>query len=183
MMPMVLGLCGSLREPSYTRMAMQRVLDATAQRGAQRELAHGDPLRLPWCDGRPTEEYPPIVHQFRQRASEADALVIGSPQYCDTYSAVIKNAIELLGADVFGGKVVGIVTVAEGSSAMGAFQALQSLCFSLNAWVIPITAAVPAAARVFENPESPFAQQVLAHVDALGAAIPETITRLQRRRP
>ena len=183
MTPLVLGLCGSLREPSYTRMAIQRVLDATAQGGVRRELDHGESLRLPWCDGRPTEDYPPVVRQFRQRVAEADALVIGSPQYCDTYSAVIKNAIELLGADIFRGKVVGIVTVAEGSSAMGAFQSLQSLCFSLNAWVIPITAAVPVAAHVFENPESPFAQQVLAHVDALGAAIPETITRLQRRRP
>ena len=162
---------------------MQRVLDAAAQGGVRGELVHGKPLRLPWCDGRPTEDYPPIVHQFRQFVSQADALVIGSPQYCDTYSAVIKNAIELLGADVFRGKVVGIVTVAEGSSAMGAFQSLQSLCFSLNAWVIPITAAVPAAAHVFENAESPLSQQVLAHVDALGAAIPEAITRIRRRRP
>lgn len=140
-------------------------------------------MRLPWCDGRRAEDYPAAVHQFRQRVSEADALVLGSPQYCDTFSAVMKNAIELLGADLLRGKIVGIVTVAEGLSAMGAFQSLQSLCCSLNAWIIPVTAAVPAAAQVFAEPESPFARQVLVHVDALGTAIPETIARFRRKIP
>ena len=97
MTPLVLGLCGSLREPSYTRMAIQRVLDATAQGGVRRSWLTENRCA---CPGATAGRRRTTLRraQFRQRVAEADALVIGSPQYCDTYSAVIKNAIELLGA-------------------------------------------------------------------------------------
>lgn len=183
MSALILGICGSLRQPSRTRQAVERALAAASRQGAETELLYGDPLRLPLCDGRPESQLPPEVGFLRERVRAASALVLGSPEYCGTYSAVMKNVIEWLGSAVLEKKVVGVVTVAEGSSAQGSLRALRELCLLEGAWVIPAAAAVPLVERVFHQPESPFAQSVLRQVDALGAALPEAVRRLRREQP
>jgi NAD(P)H-dependent FMN reductase len=179
----ILGICGSLRHPSRTRQALERALAAAAREGAETALLHGDAVRLPLCDGRPESEVPPEVAALRERAREAAALVLGSPEYCGTYSAVIKNVIEWLGTAILEKKVVGVVTVAEGASAQGSLRALRELCLLEGSWVIPAAAAIPFVEKVFTQPESPLSQSVLRHVDALGAALPEAIRRLRQRQP
>ena len=60
-------------------------------------------------------------------------------------------AIDLMGFDQFGGKMVGLVGVAGG--AMGALSALASLRTigrSLHAWVVPEQAMIPHAWKVFD---------------------------------
>lgn len=179
----ILGICGSLRQPSHTRRALERVLTAAARAGAETELVHGDPVRLPLCDGRPESEVPLEVRALRQRARHASALVLGSPEYCGTYSAVIKNVIEWLGTAVLEKKVVAVVTVAEGASAHGSLRALRELCLLEGAWVVPAAAAVPLVEKVFAQPEAPLATTVLRHLDALGAALPEAVRRLRAEQP
>lgn len=178
--PAILGLCGSLREPSYTRRALERVLAAAARRGAATALLHGAALDLPLCDGRDDAASPEPVRALRGRVREAGALVIGSPEYCGTYSAVTKNLVEWLGPALLGGKPIGVVTVAEGASAAASCAALQGLCLGLGAWVVPIPAVVPLAGRVFAGPESPLARATLGQLDALGAALPGAARRLAR---
>lgn len=179
----ILAICGSLRHPSRTRQALEQVLAAAAREGAETALLAGDPVRLPLCDGRPESLVPPEVSALRRRAREASALVLGSPEYCGTYSAVIKNVIEWLGPAVLEKKVVGVVTVAEGPSAHGSLRALRELCLLEGAWVIPAAAAVPLVEKVFAQPDSPLATSVLRHLDALGAALPEAVRRLRAEVP
>jgi NAD(P)H-dependent FMN reductase len=76
---------------------------------------------------------------------------VGTPEYHGSYSGVLKNAIDLMGFDQFGGKMIGLVGVAGG--AMGGLSALASLRTigrSLHSWVIPEQALVPNAWKVFD---------------------------------
>lgn len=174
----VVALSGSLRTPSMTRLALERVLAAAAAAGLETELVAGAALRLPLCDGG---DAPPEVTALAARATGASVLLLGTPEYCGTYSAVIKNAIEWLGPRVLAKKVVAVVSVAVGGSASGSQRALQELALREGAWVIPAQAAVPYAEKIFAAPEAPISRSVLAHLDALGAALPEAIRRLGPR--
>ena len=173
---LVLGLVGSLRVPSHTGVAVDRVL--AAMQGVPAKRLDQQCLVLPLCDGRPEARLPAAVVRLRAEVAAAQALVIGSPQYNNCFSAVIKNALEWIGPGLMRGRIVGIVTVAEGASAMGAATALQSLCVGMGAWVVPVMATVPLAEHVFAEPSAPFAAEVLRSLDTLGAAIPEACRRL-----
>ncbi|HBL29015.1 MAG TPA: hypothetical protein DD490_19445, partial [Acidobacteria bacterium] len=76
------------------------------------------------------------------------------------------------------GKVVGVVTVAEGPSAQGSLRALRELCLLEGAWVVPAAAAIPLVEQVFAQPSAPLAVSVLRHLDALGKALPGALRRL-----
>lgn len=172
----VLGLVGSLRLRSFTRVAVERVLSGV--RGMPVKLLEQETLMLPLCDGRPPARFPAEVVNMREEIRQARAIVIGSPQYNGSFSAVVKNALEWIGPELMSGRVVGIITVAEGASALGAATALQSLCLGMGAWVIPVTATVPLAEQVFARPTAPFSAAVLHSLDELAAAIPEACRRL-----
>jgi len=172
----VLGLVGSLRVPSLTAVAVERVLAAVE--GIPVKRLEQQKLALPLCDGRTEDEPPGSVAELRSEVASSRALVIGSPQYNGSFSAVIKNALEWLGPELLRGRVVGVVTVAEGASAMGAATGLQALCIGMGAWVVPVTATVPLAAHVFAEPSAPFAAEILRGLDTLGATISEACRRL-----
>lgn len=174
----ILALCGSLRADSYTWRAAREVLNAAQAEGASTELVAGNALQLPWCDGRGEPDFPASVRALRHKVATAGALVLATPEYCGTFSAVLKNAIEWIGPELLAGKVIGVVAVAAGPSADGALVALRELCLREGAWVIPARAAVPLAERVFGEPDEPFSQCVLEHLRALGTALPEAVARI-----
>ncbi|HBK57628.1 MAG TPA: hypothetical protein DDZ76_15285 [Xanthomonadales bacterium] len=176
----ILGLCGSLRPGSYTRQAATIVLDAAHAEGASTALASDVELNLPLCDGRPEQAAPGAVIALRERVRRADALLLATPEYCGTLSAVLKNAIEWIGPEILAGKIIGVVSVAASTSADGSMVALRELCLREGAWVIPARASVPMAERVFGLPDDEFSSLVLAHLHALGTALPEAVNRIDR---
>ncbi|NJO81368.1 MAG: NAD(P)H-dependent oxidoreductase [Blastochloris sp.] len=82
----VLGICGSLRAESYTRQALAMALAAAQHRGAEVVTLHNAELTLPLCNGTDPKTVPDVVH-LRTRVQSADALLIGSPEYCGTLSS------------------------------------------------------------------------------------------------
>ena len=146
----VVGLCGSLRSGSYTRMALQAALARAAEGGAKTRLLDLRDYKLVFADG--AKEYPPDVPRLRQDVKEAHGIILGTPEYHSSFSGVLKNALDLMGFDEFEGKLVGLVGVSGGK--MGAFDAMQHLrgiCRAIHAWVIPEQAGVPEAWRVFDG--------------------------------
>lgn len=176
----VLGICGSLRAESYTRQALAMALAAAQHRGAEVVTLHNAELTLPLCNGTDPKTVPDVVH-LRTRVQSADALLIGSPEYCGTLSAVLKNAFEWLSPNILIGKVVGVLAVAEGASAQGALGALQQICWLQGAWVLPLVVTVPFAHTTFSQPERPFAQQTMRQLDLLGTNLIETTQRLRKK--
>ena len=148
----VVGIVGSLRPGSYTRQAVKIALQGASEKGATIRLIDLRDYELPFCDGEHDQvaRYPDAV-RLQQDVAAAQGIILGTPDYHGSFSGVLKNALDLMGFDEFGGKVVGLVGVSGG--AMGTVNALNDLRKvgrSLHAWVVPQQAAVPQASTHFD---------------------------------
>jgi len=151
LMVRVVGIAGSLRERSHTRMAMERALDAAAAAGADAELLDLRGFDLPPLN--PDVEGQGDGPELTARVRDADAVLLGTPMYHGSYSGVLKNAVDYCGFDEFEGKTVGLLGVAGGAFPITALEHLRSVCRALDAWVLPHQAAVPRASAAFEDGE------------------------------
>jgi len=147
--PHVVGIVGSLRDGSYTDIAVERALDAAADAGGTTELLDLREYDLPVfdADDREAGDAPEVRHRIR----EADSILLGTPVYHGSYSAPLKNALDYCGFDEFENKTVGLLAVAGGGFPITALEHLRSVCRALDCWVIPHQAAVPRARDVVEN--------------------------------
>ena len=148
----VAGSCGSLRQGSFTRMALQVALAGAQEAGAQTRLIDLRAYHLIFCDGKEDESgYPTDIFTLRAEVRAAQGIILATPEYHGGYSGVLKNALDLMGFDEFEGKMLGLVGVSGGG--MGAFGALNSLRAvgrALHAWVVPEQASIPEAWKVFD---------------------------------
>src|SRR5262245_9965263 len=94
----VVGLCGSIRRGSYTRMAVKIALQGGHEVGAQTQLIDRKDYRLLFCDGKEDESaYPEDVFKLRREISNAQGIILGTPEYHGSFSGVLKNALDLMG--------------------------------------------------------------------------------------
>jgi NAD(P)H-dependent FMN reductase len=149
--PHVAGLCGSLRETSYTRMALRHALAEADSYGATTALIDLRECDLPVFDA--DNRHAGDADRLCDRLQRADSVILGSPMYHGSYSAPLKNAIDYSGFDEFDSTTVGLLGVSGGRFPTGAVEHLRSVCRALNAWVIPHQAVVPNASSQFEGGE------------------------------
>lgn len=147
--PRVVGLSGSRRDGSYTRIALQTALAGSEQAGAETDLLDLRTLDIPPFD--PDASTPSDVEMLNGSLQETDAILLGTPMYHGSYSGVLKNAIDHCGFDEFENKTVGLLAVAGGSFPITAIEHLRSVCRALNAWVLPYEAAVPRVSDAAED--------------------------------
>ncbi|PSQ32364.1 FMN reductase [Halobacteriales archaeon SW_10_68_16] len=147
--PTVVGVPGSLREESYTRVALDHALGAASDRGAETELLDLRHFELPVFDAdhRDADD----ADDLQARVRRADSVLLGTPMYHGSYSAPLKNALDYCGFDEFENTTVGLLAVAGGSFPITALEHLRSVCRALNAWVLPYQAAVPTSRSQFED--------------------------------
>ncbi|MDS0221615.1 NAD(P)H-dependent oxidoreductase [Haloarcula sp. S1AR25-5A] len=141
--PHVVGVVGSLREQSYTRVGIERALAAAEDMGATTELLDLREFDLPVFDADQREAGDAVA--FADSIHAADSILLGTPVYHGSYSGVLKNALDYCGFDEFEHKTVGLLAVAGGGFPITALEHLRSVCRALNCWVIPHQAAVPKA--------------------------------------
>ncbi|ELZ17236.1 NADPH-dependent FMN reductase [Haloterrigena salina JCM 13891] len=147
----VAAVCGSLREASTTRAALERVLEAAERGGATTELLDLREFELPTFDADRDREDAGDAEELAARLREADAIVLGSPMYHGSFSSPLKTAIDYCGFDEFRGKTVGLLAVSGGAFPVTALEHMRSVCRALNAWVIPHEAAVPNSHSAIED--------------------------------
>jgi len=145
----VVAICGSLRDASYTRIALEHALDAAADAGASTELLDLREWDLPVYDADADDAGD--ADALRERVRVADSVLLGSPMYHGSYSAPMKNALDYCGFDEFEHTTVGLLGVAGGSFPITTLEHLRSVGRALNAWVIPHQAAIPRASSAFED--------------------------------
>ena len=147
----VVAVCGSLRERSYTRLALERSLDGVREAGGTGEVLDLREYDLPVLDA--DEDAQGDSEAVVERVGDADALVLGTPVYHGSYSGVLKNALDHCGFDEFDGKTVGLLAVSGGGFPVTALEHLRSVCRALNAWVLPHQAALPRVSAQFDGGE------------------------------
>jgi NAD(P)H-dependent FMN reductase len=145
----VVALCGSLRDDSHTRTALEVALDAAESAGASTELVDLRALDLPVFDADADDAGD--ADRLQSTVAAADAILLGTPMYHGSYSSPLKTALDYCGFDEFEDKTVGLLAVAGGGFPVTALDHLRSVCRSLNAWVIPHQAAIPSAYEQFED--------------------------------
>lgn len=143
----VVGICGSLRPRSLTRIALRVALQGAEEVGAKTRLIDLREYNLVFCDGKEDErEYPADVFRLREEVMQATGVILGTPEYHGSFSGVLKNAIDLMGFKELEAKIVGLVGVSGGR--MGAVNALNGLRVvgrSVHAWVVPEQVSIPQA--------------------------------------
>jgi NAD(P)H-dependent FMN reductase len=109
----VIALSGSLRKAS-SNTALLRAAAAAAPEGVTIDVRtlHG----IPVYDGdEEARGVPAVVLELREAIKAADAVLIGSPEYNNSISGVLKNGLDWLsrpsgeGAKTFGGKPVAVM--------------------------------------------------------------------------
>ncbi|OYR39432.1 MULTISPECIES: NADPH-dependent FMN reductase [unclassified Halorubrum] len=147
--PRVVGVAGSLRETSYTRLAVGRALDGVRRAGGTPEPIDLREYDLPTYDA--DRGSAGDADAFTARVRAADAVLLGTPMYHGSYSSTLKTALDYCGFEEFEDKTVGLLAVAGGGFPVTALEHLRSVCRALNAWVIPHQVAVPRAHAQFED--------------------------------
>ena len=147
----VVGVPGSLRDASYTRVAVNRALDGVRRAGGDAELLDLREYDLPTFDADRADAGD--ASAFADRIRAADAVVLGTPMYHGSYSSTLKTALDYCGFDEFENKTVGLLAVAGGGFPVTALEHLRSVCRALNAWVIPHQVAVPNASSQIDDGE------------------------------
>ena len=150
---LVVGVCGSLRPGSHTRMALSLALEGAQEVGAQTQLIDLHEYELVFCDGREDEDsYPEGVARLCHELQRAQGIILGTPEYHGGFSGVLKNALDLTGFAEFEGKMLGLIGVSGGSGgAANALNNLRAIGRSLHAWVVPEQASIPAAEEAFDE--------------------------------
>lgn len=93
----LIGIVGSLSQPSRTRAAVEVALDAAGEtHGVETDLLHLAEHDLETADGRRLSEYGTETRAALERVLESRAFVLGTPVYRGSYSGVLKNLLDLV---------------------------------------------------------------------------------------
>lgn len=146
----IIGLCGSLRENSHTRLALKAALKGAEQAGAVTELVDLREYNLVFCHGG--EDYPEDVHKLRKLVMQSHGVILATPEYHGSFSGVLKNALDLMSFDEFEGKMMGLIGLSAGAlGGNDAINTLRTVGRSLHAWVVPEQVSIPFADGVFSK--------------------------------
>jgi NAD(P)H-dependent FMN reductase len=149
--PHVVALVGSLRDGSYTRLALEHALAESEAMGASTDCIDLRDLDLSVFDADARDIDDALALKERVRA--ADSVLLGTPSYHGSYSSVLKTALDYCGFDEFEHTTVGLLSVSGGAFPITPLDHLRSVARALNAWVIPHQAAIPRVSDKFEGDE------------------------------
>jgi FMN reductase len=137
----VLAVSGSMREGSYSRRALEVVLEAARRRGAETSLLDLRTARLPmYVPDAPPADAAGHVAPVTEAVGWADALVLGSPDYHGSVSGAMKNFLDYHWEE-FTGKLFGYVCASheKGLTVMDQMRTAVRQCYG---WSLPYGASV-----------------------------------------
>ena len=169
----VLGICGNMRPNSGTLAVLKIALEAAEGAGAQTEYVDIAAAPLPFCDARSDDStYPIEVHQFRERVRSAQGIILASPDYHNSFSGSLKNALDLCGSVEFDHKIIGIIGVAGGATgAMDAISHIRTVMRSFGAWAVPHQVSISNSNKLFSAPNQIADPIILKRIEKLGTDV------------
>ncbi len=172
MKTIILGVSGSLGRDSATRGALDAALVGASRKGAEVRVVDLRDIDLPFCDGRPSDAYPASVQAWRLAVRDADGIIFASPEYHNSLTGSLKNAIDLLDREDMRGTMCGIVGVAGGSQGAGhTVSALRTILRAFGAWVVPLQVSIANAAQAVAPDGSVADQTIRERLEQLGEEV------------
>ena len=189
----ILGIAGSTRRESLNRKLLH-----VALRGAESidvEIEHLDlrDLAIPLYDGdsETSQGMPDGVRRLREALKLSDGVIIASPEYNGSMTAVLKNAIDWTSRPdpqfpedprmvAWRGKAAGIISTSPGG--LGGVRGLDHLRAVLNHMgmaVVTLQAAIPAGHEAFHDNGSILDASQHAEVESVGRAVAERASSLE----
>jgi len=147
MIPLIVGIGGTLRPQSSSERALAVSLEAARAAGARTELIAGPELSFaPYEFGVPRASG---AQRYISALRECDGLIIASPSYHGGIPGLLKNAIDYiedLARDerpYLTDRSVGLIVCAAGWQAVGVtLTGLRSVVHALRGWPTPLGAGL-----------------------------------------
>jgi len=171
----IVTLLGSVQSNTNTGKALAEVENYLREQGA--EVERIDPLKLEL--NMPGLGDTKDAEGIRELASAADGIIMATPEYHGSYSAVIKLIIENLGyPSVMEGKPTVLLGVAAGGpGATKAIEHLRSLSAHIGCMTLPKAVSVANAYRVFDKEGKCTDEDLVKRFHALGDALISSIKK------
>ena len=136
----VLGVCGSTRVGSRTKIMVELALETAREAGADARLLDLREVQLPVFETRREDvwELPP-VKRVVETAEWADAFILGTPEYHGGISGALKNWLDYL-YDELSGKLCGVVSASGGGGGVTSILATKQSFAYCHGFNIPFHA-------------------------------------------
>lgn len=186
--PKILGFSGSTREGSFNKKLVKVALAGAAAAGAETTFIDLRDFAMPMFDEDVEKAgIPQGVTQFRELMKSHHGLLIASPEYNGSVSAVLKNAIDWATRTVgneaplscFNGKVAGLMATSPGG--LGGIRGLahiRAILGGIKVLVIPDQIALPKAHEAFDAQGNMVDEKMRAAVHGIGASVSNIVKRL-----
>jgi arsenic resistance protein ArsH len=151
--PRILLLYGSLRERSFSRLAVEEAARLLRYFGAETRIF--DPSDLPLPDQVKGDDHP-AVHELREHAFWSEGMVWCSPERHGQISGIIKAQIDHLPLEMAGrrptqGRTLAVMQVSGGSQSFNAVNSLRLLGRWMRMISIPNQSSVAMAYKEFDE--------------------------------
>jgi len=185
----IIAFAGSTRKDSYNKKLVKIAVEGAKEAGA--EVTHIDledyPMPIFDEDFEKNEGHPENVRKLKDLFLEHNGLLISSPEYNSSFSAVFKNTIDWLSRPVKGypplecfiDKVAVLMAASPGSlgGLRGLFQ-VRWVLGNINVTVLPNQIALTSAGSAFENDTTLKDSKMHNNIRGLGKKLTETINKL-----
>lgn len=151
--PRILLLYGSLRERSFSRLAVEEAARLLQLFGAEMRIF--DPSGLPLPDQVPGDDHP-AVHEIREHALWSEGMVWCSPERHGQITGIMKAQIDHLPLEMKGmrptqGRTLAVMQVSGGSQSFNAVNTLRLLGRWMRMFTIPNQSSVAMAYKEFDE--------------------------------
>ena len=176
----IVGITGSLRQGSYSALALKEAVNRVEALGAAAEILDLREMELPFCNGG--DEYPdyPDVEILRDKVKAADGLILATPEYHGSISGVLKNALDLMSFEHLSGKVAGTISVLGGQSNSNALNDLRVIMRWVHGWVIPEQIAIGKAWQAFDKEGKLTDEKLAQRFDGFAQSLVDNTAKLGR---
>jgi NAD(P)H-dependent FMN reductase len=188
--PKILAFAGSTRTDSYNKKLIKVAIRGAEAAGAQVTYLDLRDLALPLYDGdlEATDGLPPGGRKFKDLLLAHDGLMISSPEYNSSISAVLKNAIDWATRPVpgeaplqgFTGKVAVLMSASPGASGgLRGLVTVRSLLGNIGVIVLPEQVTIAKAHEAFNSDGSLKDAKQQSSVDNLGKRLTSVLEALK----